>query len=254
VTNTVPSVSGRDMLSVAEMKNFIKYNNGAQERCVTVKDYHDRIAKLPARYGCPFRYGVTEENNKVMIYMLGLDSNGYLTDVLPSILCENIQNYLSEYRMINDYVEMKSGRIINLQFEADIFVDKNYNSSDVVAAVINKIKDYMDINKHQMGDDIFVGDIEKEISKIDGVLNLIELRVYNIFDSSKGYSTTKTMQQIKSYVDTCSTGEEADNTVSDGNRDCIDLKASDKMLYSENDSMLEVRFPEKDIICRVKVR
>lgn len=254
VTNTVPSVSGRDMLSVAEMKNFIKYNNGAQERCVTVKDYHDRIAKLPARYGCPFRYGVTEENNKVMIYMLGLDSNGHLTDVLPSILCENIQNYLSEYRMINDYVEMKSGRIINLQFEADIFVDKNYNSSDVVAAVINKIKDYMDINKHQMGDDIFVGDIEKEISKIDGVLNLIELRVYNIFDSSKGYSATKTMQQIKSYVDTCSTGEEADNTVSDGNRDCIDLKASDKMLYSENDSMLEVRFPEKDIICRVKVR
>ena len=30
----------------------------------------------------------------------------------------------------------------------------------------------MDINKLQMGDDIFVGDIEKEISKLDGVLNL----------------------------------------------------------------------------------
>lgn len=254
VTNTTPSVSGRDMPSIAEIKNLIKYNNGAQNRCVTVKDYHDRISKLPPRYGCPFRYGVTEENNKIMIYMLGLDSNGSLTDILPESLCENIQNYLSEYRMINDYVEMKSGRIINLQFEVDIFVDKNYNASDVVSNVINTIKNYMDINSHQMGDDIFVGDIEKEISKIDGVLNLIELRVYNIFDGKKGYSTTKTMQQIKTFDSTCATGEEADSASPEDGRDCIDMRASNKMLYSENDSMLEVRYPEKDIICRVKIR
>ena len=56
------------MLSSDELKYYIKYNNGAQNRCVTIKDYHDRIAKLPARYGCPFRYGVIEENNKIMLY------------------------------------------------------------------------------------------------------------------------------------------------------------------------------------------
>lgn len=254
VTNKIPAISGKDMPSIDEVKNLIKYNNGAQERCVTVKDYHDRIAKLPPRYGCPFRYGVTEENNKIMIYLLGLDKDGNLTEVLPECLCENIQNYLSEYRMVNDYVEMKSGRIINLQFEVDIFVDKNYNTSDVVSNVINKIKTYMDINSHQMGDDVFVGDIEKEISKIDGVLNLIELRVYNIFDEAAKYSPTKTMQQVKTYDECCDTGEEADNNTQVSNRECIDLRASNKMLYSESDTMLEIRFPEKDIICRVKTR
>jgi hypothetical protein len=244
-------VSGKDMPSIEEIKYLIKYNNGAQDRCVTLKDYCDRISKLPSRYGCPFRYGVIEENNKIMIYTLGLDSDGKLTDVLPDVLRDNIQNYLSEYKMINDYIEIKSGRIIDLQFEVDIYVDKNYNASDVVTSVINKIKDYMDINKLHMGDDIFVGDIEKEISKLDGVLNLIELRVYNIY--SNGYSSTRTTQQIKPYEDCIINEEDGDYGKVDG-RDCIHLLMSDKMLYTENDTMFQIRYPEKDIICRVKTR
>lgn len=251
VINTTPSVSGRDMPSTDEIKYLIKYNNGAQERCVTIKDYHDRLSKLPPRYGCPFRYGVIEENNKIMIYTLGLDSQGHLTDVIPSVLRENIQNYLSEYRMINDYIEIKSGRIVNLQFEVDIYVDKNYNTSDVVANVINAVQKYMNINKLQMGDDIFVGDIEKEISKIDGVLNLIELRVFNIFDTN--YSQSKITQQILT-PEECNIDGEVSDAGLEINRNRVNLKASDKMLYTENDTMFEIRYPEKDIICRVKTR
>ena len=250
VTNLMPSVSGKDMPSVDEIKYLINYNNGAQDRCVTLKDYHDRLSKLPPRYGCPFRYGVTEENNKIMIYTLGLDENGNLSDVLPDILCENILNYLSEYKMINDYVEIKSGRIINLQFEIDFFVNKNYNNSDVVSKVIDIVKKYMDKNKLQMGDDIFVGDIEKEISKIDGVQNLIEVRVYNIF--GEGYSSTKTMQQIKTLQECYSNDEEVNVDGIVENRNLINLMASDKMLYTENDTMFEIKYPETDIICRVK--
>lgn len=250
VTNLMPSVSGKDMPSVDEIKYLIKYNNGAQDRCVTLKDYHDRLSKLPPRYGCPFRYGVTEENNKIMIYTLGLDEKGNLSDVLPDILCENILNYLSEYKMINDYIEIKSGRIINLQFEIDFFVNKNYNNSDVVSKVIDIVKKYMDKNKLQMGDDIFVGDIEKEISKIDGVQNLIEVRVYNIFGN--GYSSTKTMQQIKTLQECYSNDEEVNVDGIVENRNLINLMASDKMLYTENDTMFEIKYPETDIICRVK--
>ena len=249
--NITPSVSGRDMPSVDEIKYLIKYYNGAQNRCVTIKDYHDRISKMPPRYGCPFRYSASEENNKIMIYVLGLDENGKLTKVLPEILCNNMVNYLSEYKMINDYVEIKPGRIINLQFEVDMFVDKNYNTSDVVTNVINCIKNYMSINKLHMGDDIFVGDIEKEVSKIDGVLNLIEMRVYNIYDNN--YSKEMTRQQIKT-TENCVMNEEIDTVGMEENRSCIDLRASDKMLYTDNDTMFEIRYPEQDIICKVKTR
>lgn len=251
VTNNTPSVSGKDMPSIEELKYLIKYNNGAQERCVTIKDYHDRISKMPPRYGCPYRYSVMEENNKIMIYTLGLDESGLLTDILPSVLCENIQNYLSEYRMINDYIEIKSGRIVNLQFEIDLFIDKSYNTSDVLTSVIDKVKSYMDISKLQMGDDIFVGDIEKEISKVDGVLNLIELRVYNIFGTT--YSSSKITQLTKT-IEECYNNSEVVDYGNTENREMVDLKASDKMLYTENDTMFEIKYPEKDIICRVKTR
>ena len=241
VISTTPSVSGKDMPSIEELRNYIKYYAGSQDRCVTVKDYVARILNLPPKYGTPFRVGVSEENNKIMVYVLGIGSDGKLTSVLPVTLINNMQNYLKEYRMINDYVEIKSGKIINLGFNVDVFIDKNYNKSDVITNVINTIYDYMDINKHNMGDDIFVGDLEKEINRTDGVISLIDLKVYNNF--GKGYSETKTEQEII-----------VDPTDSRADEYQIDLEASESVLISEGDTMFEVKYPERDIRIRTKVR
>ena len=240
VISTTPSVSGKDMPSIEELRNYIKYYTGSQDRCVTVKDYVARILNLPPKYGTPFRVGVSEENNKIMVYVLGIGSDGKLTSILPVTLINNMQNYLKEYRMINDYVEIKSGKIINLGFNVDVFVDKNYNKSDVITNVINTIYDYMDINKHNMGDDIFVGDLEKEINRTDGVISLINLKVYNKFGDE--YSETKTEQAI--IVDpTDSTADEYQ----------IDLEASEGVLISEGDTMFEVKYPT-DVRVRAKIR
>lgn len=249
VINTIPSISGKDMPTEDEIRNMIKYNNAAQERCVTVKDYENRVLQMHPKYGCPFRIGAIEENNKIMMYLLGIDYQGHLTAVLPDILVQNISDYLSYYRSINDYIEIKSGRIINLSFEIDIYVDKNYNKSDVVVNVINTVKNYMGISNHQMGEDIFVGDLEKEISKVDGVINLIDLRAYNEY--GEGYSNTRSSQQ--EYIESsCCETEETKEPLDGKFR--IDLMASDGILFSENDSMMEIKYPEKDIKVRVKSR
>ena len=240
--STTASVSGRDMPTTDELRYMIKYNAGAQNRCVTVKDYVSRIYKMPPRYGTPYRVGAIEANNKMMIYLLGIDNNGKLDSKLPKLLAENIQNYLRQYRMINDYVEIKSGKVINLSFEVDMFVDKNYNKPDVVTNVINTIKSYMDISKHNMGDDVFVGDIEKEITKIDGVLSIIGLRVYNLIGGD--YSTTPIQQ---------ATTADSDGSTYQ-NKMLVDLEMSDGVLYSDGDSMFEIKYPEKDIILRIKER
>lgn len=243
VTNTIPSVSGKDIPTIEELRNMIKYSNAAQERCVTLKDYENRVLMMPPKYGCPFRVSATEENNKIMLYLIGLDNNGYFTPTMPEQMIKNIINYLSMYRSLNDFVEIKSGRIINISFEVDVFVDKNYNPGDVVKNIINTIKDYMDINKRYIGEDIFVGDIQKEVSKVDGVLNLIDLRVYNEY--GKKYSMVMTPQQIKQF-DGYGDKEEG--------RDEIDLSASDYILITESDSIFELKFPETDIKVRVKTR
>lgn len=243
VTNTIPSVSGKDIPTIEELRNMIKYSNAAQERCVTLKDYENRVLMMPPKYGCPFRVSATEENNKIMLYLIGLDNNGYFTPTMPEQMIKNIINYLSMYRSLNDFVEIKSGRIINISFEVDVFVDKNYNPGDVVKNIINTIKDYMDIKKRYIGEDIFVGDIQKEVSKVDGVLNLIDLRVYNEY--GKNYSNVMTPQQIKQFN---GYGDKEEG------RDEIDLSASDYILITESDSIFELKFPETDIKVRVKTR
>lgn len=240
VVNTTPSVSGKDMPTIQEMKYLIKYNKGAQNRCVTTKDYIDRVLMMPPKYGTPFRVGCAEDNNKIMLYLLGIDYQKKLDAALPSLLVENIQNYLTEYRMINDFVEIKPGRIINLSVEVDVHVDKNYNMSDVVSLIIGKVRDYFDINKRNMGDDLYTGDLKKEISKLDGVANLIDLRVYN--ETSDGYSSTQTNQEL--YIAGDCNRQQGEKVPG---RYRIDLEASDGIIYSDGDTMLEIKYPEKDV-------
>lgn len=243
VVSTTPSVSGKDMPSPEELKYLIKYNNGSQNRCMTVKDYIARVLQMPPKFGTPFRVNASEENNKIMLYLLGLDNNGKLDATLPTALISNVRDYIAGYRMINDFIEIKSGKIINIGIDVDVFVDKNYNKSDVVADIINTIINYFDINKHQMGDDIFVGDVEKEISKVDGVINLIDLKVYNIYGGN--YSKTLTEQETLEPVGIEGNAYEAE----------IDLEASDYVIYSNGDEMLEIKYPENgDIKVRCKTR
>lgn len=237
VTNTTPSISGKDMPSVNEMRYLIKYHNASQQRCVTVKDYIDRILMLPPKYGTPFRVGVSEENNKIMVYLLGINNMGKLSDSLPVTLIKNIEDYLTGYRMVNDYVEIKSGRIINLGFDVDAIVDKNYNKIDVIRAIIERITDYMDINKHMMGEEIYISDLEKEISKIDGVINLVSLKVLNKVGGL--YSLSNVSQET---------------IAGDNDEIIIDLDATDGILYNDGDTMMEILYPENDITIRIKER
>lgn len=248
ITNPSPSYGGKDEPDSDELRYLIKYNNASQNRCVTVHDYYIKLMQIPAKYGCPFRVGIVEENNKIVIYTLGLDEQGNLKKELPNAVVENIQEYLRNYKMMNDFVELRSGKIINLSFELDIFVDKAYDKNEVVKRVIETVMDYMDIRRHQMGEDIFLGDLQKEIGKLDGVSNLIDMRVYN--PTTDGHSDDGVTQELIDKNNCCyegyaEAGENPDNQ--------IDLKASDMILFNEIDSMFEI-LNETDIKVRVKQR
>lgn len=249
VRNTTPSYGGKDQPSTEEIKHLIKYHNAAQKRCVTLHDYEARIMEIPPKYGCPFRCGVVEENNKIVIYLLGLDNEGHLKSTMAEQVAENIKNYLSHYKMINDLIEIRSGKIINLSFDIEIFVDKTYDKGDVVRRVIDLVYDYMDINKHQMGGDIFVGDIEKEISKLDGVQNLISLKVAN--ETGEAYSNSMITQSLVKYDDCGNIVVDYDDMAENK---YVDLKESDKVLYTESNSMFEIKYKNRDIKVTVKQR
>jgi len=255
VTNISPSVAGKDAPSTEEIKYLTKYNNASQERCVTVKDYKTRLMMMPPKYGAPFRSSAIEENNKIVISLLGLDSNGKLDKSLPEALVNNIMEYMSHYRTINDYIEIKSGKIYNLGFSVDVFIDKSYNSANVLENIINKIKDYMSVEKHDMGEDIFIGDLEKEITLIDGVLSLISLRVYNIYSDNNGnYSTDKAPYPLLDDSNDCTSNSSPTFMIGESVYKPIDLDSIDRVLYSDYNSQFEILNPTQDIQIRCKLK
>jgi hypothetical protein len=233
VNNSFPALGGRGIPSVDEVRNMVRYNFASQNRAVTIKDYQTRIDLMPGTFGVPFRCGVFEEQNKVKVYILGLDENSKLSNTSTSALKDNIATYLADYRMLNDYIEITNGRIINLGFQVDLYVDKKMPSSQIVSQVISAIQSFMDINKYQMGDNIYMSSLIETINNVAGVLNVIDLRVYNKVGGGK-YSVNEISQP---YIDTA-TRE-------------IDI-SQDYTLFGEPTSMFEIKYPTSDIQVRVK--
>ena len=252
VTNLSTALAGKDAPSTEEIKNLIKYSTGSQGRAVVINDYKYRLAQMPAKYGCPFRYSVAEINNKIEMCLLGLDSYGRLDPALPKLLIQNILEYMSHYRQINDYIEVKSGKIYNIGVGIDIFVDKNYNTADVIKNVIKLVRDYFDVNNRDIGEDIFIGDLEKEICLVDGVISLIDLRVYKIWNG--GYSPDKCPLPVYTITDGCNPiGRPEFNITGGADSAEIDLDACDMVLIADYNSMYEIR-GDNDVQIRCKLR
>ena len=253
VTNLSTAVAGKDEPSTEEIKALMKYNMGAQNRAVTVKDYRVKLMQMPPKYGAPFRNTVIEANNKIEMDFLGINALGQLDSALPQTLVENVLEYMSNYKQINDYIEIKSGRIYNIGLGIDVFIDKNYNPANVITNIINYVKEYFSVNNHEMGDDIFLGDLEKEITLLDGVVSLIDLRVYKIWNGR--YSPDKCPLPPLVPEGVCEPSLAQPFNTPDGSlSEQIDLMAVDKVLYGDYNSMYEIKNPNQNIQVKCKLR
>lgn len=232
VNNPIPCLGGKDEPSVNEIRNIVKYNFSAQNRAVTLKDYMSRISLMPGEFGVPYKYMVHEEQNKIVVSILGVDESNKLTNSSTSTLRQNISEYLSDFRMINDYVQVRNGKIINLGVDIDIMVDKKLPKSQIISEVINKVSEYFDIKNFEMGDNIYLSNLVEIINNINGVLNVIDLKIFN--KTGSGYSNNETSQPF----------------IDDETKE-IDL-LGEYTLFSEGNSMFEIKNNLKDIRVRVK--
>lgn len=232
VNNLFPAVGGKNEPSLEELRNMVRYNFASQNRAVTIKDYQTRIAQMPGNFGVPFRTGIFEEQNKIRIYILSLDSNSRLTNESNTTLKDNITEYLADYRMLNDYVQISDAKIVNLSFEIDLYIDKKQPQSQIISQVINEIRKHMDVNNFEMGDNIYLSPLEEKINSVGGVKNVLDLRVYNKVDGK--YSLNYISQP---YIDTFTRQ--------------IDI-STDYTLFGEPNTMFEIKFPTTDIVVRVK--
>jgi hypothetical protein len=231
VTNVTPAIGGADQPTVEEIRNMVSYNFAAQNRAVTLNDYKSVIENMPSTFGAPAKVNVMEEDNKVKIKLISYNERGSLTNVVSTTLKNNIIEYLSEYRMINDYLEIESGEVIDLSVEISVFGDKNESETEIVRSVIEAAIQYFSIDKRKMGDPLFIGDLFKEIGTLSGVVSVTEIKVFGKVGGE--YSTNEVSV---GYVD--ETKKE--------------IRQSDMTIFMKSNQIPQIRFPNKDIKVSVK--
>ena len=231
VTNVTPAVGGADQPTIEELRNMISYNFAAQDRAVTLNDYKSLIETMPSTFGAPAKVNVLEVDNKVQIKILSYDEKGNLTDTVSNTLKNNIINYLSEYRMINDYIDITSGEVVDLGLEVDLIINKNESSTEIIKTTINTAIDFFDITKRKMGDPLFVGDLIRQIGQENGVVNVVDVRVFGKVGGL--YSSAEVAQSYKD-----------DNTK--------EIQQTDMTIFMKSNQIYQIRFPNSDIKVRIK--
>lgn len=231
VNNPLPAVGGNDGLDIEQIRHLIKYNFSAQQRAITERDYLTEIYKMPSKYGSPFRVNVFEENNKIVVSILGVDENNKLSNRSNNILKENLAEYLSGFRGINDYVEVRDGKIINLAFDLDIQIE-DMNENIVANDIINAVRKYFDINRNEMNQDIYLGRLEREILKVTGVVNINKIVAYNKVGTQYSSDTIDVEVDVE-------TGK---------------IPIVNNTIYSSPTSMFEIKYPERDIVLYLRKR
>jgi hypothetical protein len=228
--NVTAAIGGADNPSTEEVRQMVGYNFSAQNRAVTINDYESVIRTMPSQFGAPAKVSITEENNKIKIKLLSYDDDGKLTEITSNTLKQNIANYLSNYRMINDYISIESANVIDLAVDVDVVLDASQNQGSIVTQVIDIITQYFSPLNRQMGSDVFVSEIRRQIQNIEGVISISDIAFFNKVGGQ--YSSSQTSQRY-----------------SDASTKQIELIAD--TIFAEPTQMYQIRFPNKDINVRV---
>ena len=133
--------------------------------------------------------------------------------------------------MLNDYIDIESGEVIDLRLEIDLIVDKNVNQTEVLRTAISQITTYFSISKRKMGDPLFVGDVYRELGNINGIVNVVDIRVFNQIGGE--YSSAEVTQTYKDKITS-------------------EIPQSDMTIFMKSNQIYQIRFPNKDIKIRVK--
>jgi hypothetical protein len=156
----------------------------------------------------------------INLYVLSYDSNKNLV-AANSALINNLINYLKQFRMITDGVNIVDGYVINIGVEFTISVFKGYNKKDVLLSAIESVQSFFDIDKWSFSQTINLSQLELEIAKVEGVQSVLSLDIYNLNANDGNYSPVE-----------------------------YDVKSAtrNKVIYPSVDpSIFEIKYPEQDI-------
>ena len=229
--NITAAIGGAGYPSTEEVRNYVTFNFAAQNRAVTIHDYEAIIRNMPGEFGAPAKVSITENNNKINVQVLSYDASGNLTSDVSQTLKQNLAEYLSNYRMINDYVTIGSAEVIDLGVEVSVVLDSTQNSGVVISNIIDRVTTFFSPAVRGLGENILLSELNRLIQAENGVISLTDISIYGKVGGQ--YSSAQTSMP---YSDSATKK----------------ISLTDNTIFAEPNQIYQVRFPSKDIVVRVK--
>tara|TARA_R110000796_G_scaffold153092_1_gene269487 strand:- start:205 stop:2067 length:1863 start_codon:yes stop_codon:yes gene_type:complete len=195
--NPLAADGGMDGDTIEEIRQNSLGNFQNQLRTVTTQDYLVRALSMPSNLGVISKahaqpqkigdYQAGELPTVLDLYVLSYNINKNLRNA-SLLLKRNLQTYLSEYRMINDSINIKDAYIINIEVLFDVVVLPNFNNSEVITKCVQSLQSFFNIDKWQINEPIILKDINILLDKVEGVQTVKNVTINNLAGESLGYS------------------------------------------------------------------
>jgi len=222
VINEEPIIGEISFPTGEEIKLRAQGNFTSQQRAVTKADYVNLIYSMPERFGAIKRCNIAHDNDSfkrnLNLYILSEDPAGHMTTTNPTIK-NNLKTWLSQYKMINDTIDILNGRVVNFGIDFVAISDLGLNKYDVFNRAMRNLMDFFE-QSHDMGEPLVITRIYDVINDTIGVVDVASVKIKNL--SGNPYSSTTF--DIDKY------------TSPDG-----------RFIQVPEDTIMELRFPLKDI-------
>ena len=228
--NVTAAIGGANPPTTEDVRNLVSFNFAAQNRAVTVNDYNSLIRTMPSQFGAPAKVAITEENNKIRIKMLSYDASGTLTNVVSNTLKQNVANYLSNYRMINDYISIEAAETIDLAVTVDVVLDNSQNQGAIISKTIQIITDFFNPLVRNLGQNVNISELRRLIQSENGIVSITDVLFFNQVGGQ--YSSSQTSMP---YADPVTR----------------QIQPTADTLFATPTQTYQIRYPNKDINVRV---
>ena len=173
VSNEEKFVGSVAMPSSDEIRQRAFSYFATQNRAVTAEDYKALTYAMPAKYGMLKRAAVIKDldefKQNLNIYVASETSAGKLTTA-NTTLKNNLKNWLLNYKMLSDTVDILDAEIVNFAVEYEVLMDMNSNRFTIINQCTNALASLF-AEAYDIGEPISISNIYTALNKVEGVVD-----------------------------------------------------------------------------------
>lgn len=162
-----------------ELRIRIKDAYASQNRAVTKQDYITTVYRMPAKFGAIKRATIVQDPNSfkrnLNMYVISEDNYGRL-EMANDVIKRNLKVWLSQYKMINDSLDILNARIVNFGINFTLVGERGVPKDGLRAAGISVLRNLFKV-KMEPGEPLDISSIYKRLNKIPGVVDTVDVEI-----------------------------------------------------------------------------